>query len=70
MLESLESEFHFPPVKSFLDNLLVIDKKVITNELNVKTGRRSFKDKNLSTLPDSQGNKSTAKSVNFLSLCT
>lgn len=45
-----------------LDNSLI---KAITNELNVKTGRYLLKT-NLSTFTvDSQGNKSTAKSVNF-----
>jgi hypothetical protein len=45
-----------------LDNSLI---KAITNELNVKTGRYLLKT-NLSTFTiDSQGNKSTDKSVNF-----
>src|SRR6478735_8299061 len=44
-----------------LDNSLI---KAITNELNVKTGRYLLKT-NLSTFTiDSQGNKSTDKSVN------
>lgn len=51
--------FHYVKL---LDNSLI---KAITNELNVKTGRY-FLNTNLSTFTiDSQGNKSTAKSVNF-----
>ena len=62
-LESLGKRgfFTFHHVK-LLDNSLI---KAITNELNVKTGRYLLKT-NLSTFTiDSQGNKSTAKSVNF-----